>query len=46
MNEGIDSEGVHLKVVEVAGGPGDAVIAHPGIIHSRSINLSNPLRPV
>lgn len=35
MDEGIDSEGVHLNVVEVVGEPGDAVIFHPWIIHSR-----------
>lgn len=31
-------DGVPVRVVEMTGGPGDAVLWHPALYHSRSFN--------
>ena len=41
MSEGAMIEGVHARVVELTGEPGDAVLWHPALLHARSQNRSD-----
>jgi hypothetical protein len=38
MTEGADVEGVHCRVVELIGEPGDVVLWHPSLLHAVSYN--------
>lgn len=38
MDEGVEIEGVRLRVVELSGDPGDMVLCHPTIVHCVSPN--------
>ena len=38
MEEGATVDGVPLRVVEATGEPGDAILAHPSILHAASYN--------
>lgn len=40
MGEGAVIDGVEARVVELTGEPGDAVLWHPALLHSRSHNKS------
>lgn len=38
MEDGVDIDDIHLRVVELSGGPGDMVLCHPTIVHTASPN--------
>ena len=44
MEEGAVVDGVPVRVVELTGEPGDAVLTHPAICHCRSYNCSQTPR--
>ena len=41
MEEGAVIDNVNLRVVELTGDPGDAILWHPALLHSRSVNRSD-----
>ena len=41
MEEGAVIEGVPVRVVELTGEPGDAVLWHPALFHGRSRNCTS-----
>jgi hypothetical protein len=42
--EGADVEGVHVRVVELTGEPGDVVLWHPALLHTAAPNCSDQPR--
>lgn len=44
MKRGVEVHGVSLRVVELTGEPGDAVLCHPSMLHAVSRNCSSSLR--
>lgn len=40
MEQDAEIEGVRVRVAELSGEPGDAVLCHPAIVHARSQNAT------
>jgi len=41
MEDGVDIDGIHLRVVEMSGEPGDMFLCHPTIVHTASPNCGS-----
>lgn len=44
MEEGVAAEGVHVRIAEMTGEPGDVLLMHPSMLHAASPNVTRQPR--